>query len=498
MRHLVVDDLGEPQELATAVVGLPTGQPDLGRHAATLPLGGLTRRGLGSALGGIQDDGQRSLRSRHGALQLLEGPQHVDARGVVVDAGLDAAERTGECADVFDVRSGVRMRFEHLFDSTVDRRHRQAHFQRCGMPMTSSLPAVASRTLGAVPPTVQVLLGIVSVQIGAALAKQLFTTAGAAGTVTLRLFFAAVVLLLIWRPTLRLDRRTLAVVLAYGLVLGVMNLCFYQHRDRGELSTVGLLFALGAGICWGGYILLTAALGDRTTDGQGLAVAMTVAALVVMPVGILESGTALLDPTILTIALAVALLSSVVPYSLELEALRNIPPKVFGVLMSWSPRSPRWPGSSCSARRYTRPSGSRSAWWSSPRQGRPGTPSGLWKAPGPADNAAVGGVSKTWRHDGRPTQRSSRLQRADAHVVRGGVRRADAGPGGGVGGDRGRPARAGRGADRVRQDAERVPVVPRPAADQRAPADKTKRCRVLYVSPLKALAVDVERNLRAR
>jgi inner membrane transporter RhtA len=229
---------------------------------------------------------------------------------------------------------------------------------------------------------VQVLLGIVSVQIGAALAKQLFADAGAAGTVTLRLFFAAVVLLLIWRPSLRLDRRTLPVVLAYGLVLGVMNLCFYQAilriplgiavtieflgplavalggsrrlRDglwalmaaggvvlltegRGELSTAGLLFALAAGICWGGYILLTAALGNRTTDGQGLAVAMTVAALVVMPVGVLESGTALLDPTILTIALAVALLSSVVPYSLELEALRNIPPKVFGVLMSMEP-----------------------------------------------------------------------------------------------------------------------------------------------------------------
>ena len=245
-----------------------------------------------------------------------------------------------------------------------------------------SLPAAAIQTLGAVPPTVQVLLGIVSVQIGAAVAKQLFASAGAAGTVTLRLFFAAVVLLLIWRPTLRLDRRTLSVVLAYGVVLGVMNLCFYQAilriplgiavtieflgplavalagsrrlldgvwalmagggvvlltESRGELSTAGLLFALAAGICWGGYILLTAALGNRTTDGQGLAVAMAVAALVVMPVGILESGTALLDPTILTIALAVALLSSVVPYSLELEALRSIPPKVFGVLMSMEP-----------------------------------------------------------------------------------------------------------------------------------------------------------------
>jgi inner membrane transporter RhtA len=245
-----------------------------------------------------------------------------------------------------------------------------------------SLVALTSRSVGAIPPTLQVLLGIVSVQIGAAMAKQLFATAGAGGTVALRLFFAAVVLMLLWRPTLRIDRRALPVVLAYGVVLGVMNLCFYQSiariplgiavtveflgplavalagsrrlldglwallagagvvlltETRGELSVVGLLFALGAGICWGGYILLTAALGNRTTDGQGLAVAMTVAALVVMPVGVVESGTALLDPWILTIALAVALLSSVVPYSLELEALRTIPPRVFGVLMSMEP-----------------------------------------------------------------------------------------------------------------------------------------------------------------
>jgi inner membrane transporter RhtA len=227
-----------------------------------------------------------------------------------------------------------------------------------------------------------VLLGIVSVQVGAALAKQLFATAGASGTVALRLFFAAVVLLLIWRPTWRLDRRALPVVLAYGLVLGAMNLCFYQSiariplgiavtveflgplgvalagsrrvRDglwvllagcgvllltetRGDLSVAGLLLALGAGICWGAYILLTAALGNRTTDGQGLAVAMAVAAIAVMPVGVVESGTTLLTPWILLVGLAVALMSSVVPYSLELEALRSIPPRVFGVLMSMEP-----------------------------------------------------------------------------------------------------------------------------------------------------------------
>ncbi|KAA9161127.1 DMT family transporter [Amycolatopsis acidicola] len=242
--------------------------------------------------------------------------------------------------------------------------------------------ALAGRVLGAIPPPLQVLVGIVSVQVGASLAKQLFAVAGAAGTVSLRLFFAAVVLLLVWRPTLRLGRRAWPVVLGYGIVLGGMNLLFYQAlaripqgiavtieflgpltvalagsrrlldalwavlaaggvvlltESRGDLSVAGMLFALGAGICWGLYILLGAALGDRTSEGSGLAVAMAVAAMVAMPVGVVESGTQLLSPWILIIGLAVALLSSVIPYSLELEALRKIPPRVFGVLMSLEP-----------------------------------------------------------------------------------------------------------------------------------------------------------------
>ncbi|TVT11957.1 DMT family transporter [Amycolatopsis bartoniae] len=242
--------------------------------------------------------------------------------------------------------------------------------------------ALAGRALGAVPPPLQILVGIVSVQVGASLAKQLFTVAGAAGTVTLRLFFAAVVLLLVWRPAVRLGRRAWPVVLTYGVVLGVMNLSFYQAlaripqgiavtveflgplavalagsrrlvdalwallaaggvvllaETRGDLSLAGLLFALGAGVCWGLYILLSAALGSRTSEGNGLALGMAVAAMVAMPVGIVESGPALLSPWILVIGLAVALLSSVIPYSLELEALRRIPPRLFGVLMSLEP-----------------------------------------------------------------------------------------------------------------------------------------------------------------
>ncbi|MFD2417907.1 EamA family transporter [Amycolatopsis pigmentata] len=241
---------------------------------------------------------------------------------------------------------------------------------------------LAGRALGGIPPTAQILIGIVSVQVGAALAKQLFAIAGPAGTVTLRLFFAAVVLLLVWRPTLRAGRRGWPVVLGYGLILGMMNLCFYQAlaripqgitvtieflgpltvalagsrrlldavwallaaggvvllaETRGDLSLLGIVFALGAAVCWGGYILLGAALGSRTSDGGGLALAMAVAALAAMPVGIIQTGTGLLTPWVLVAGLAVALLSSVVPYSLELEALRRIPPRVFGVLMSIEP-----------------------------------------------------------------------------------------------------------------------------------------------------------------
>lgn len=245
-----------------------------------------------------------------------------------------------------------------------------------------SLGALAGRVLGAVPPPGQVLAGILSVQIGAALAKQLFGAVGSTGTVALRLFFAALVLVVIWRPSLRMPGRAWAVVLAYGLVLGVMNLCFYLAlaraplgivvtieflgplavaiagsrrwldglwallaaggvvllaEGRGDVQLAGILLALAAGACWAGYILLSAALGRHTTDGGGLALGMIMAAVLVAPVGIAATGPALLEPWVLLVALAVALLSSVIPYSLELEALRRIPPKVFGILMSLEP-----------------------------------------------------------------------------------------------------------------------------------------------------------------
>ena len=236
--------------------------------------------------------------------------------------------------------------------------------------------------LGVLPPPALVLLGIVSVQLGSALAKHLFVAVGSFGTVALRLFFAAAVLLLWWRPSLRMERGTWAVVLGYGVILGAMNLCFYLAlariplgiavtveflgplavalagsrrwldalwavlaaggvvllmEGRGELDLIGLLFALAAGACWGLYILVGAALGRRTTEGRGLALGMAVAALVVVPIGVADSGTALVQPWVVAAGLGVALLSSVIPYSLDLEALRRMPPRVFGILMSLEP-----------------------------------------------------------------------------------------------------------------------------------------------------------------
>lgn len=108
-------------------------------------------------------------------------------------------------------------------------------------------------------------------------------------------------------------------------------------EGRGEVDLSGLLLALAAGACWGLYILVGATLGRHTTQGNGLALGMAVAALLAVPVGVADSGTSLIQPGVLVAGLGVALLSSVIPYSLDLEALRRLPPRVFGILMSLEP-----------------------------------------------------------------------------------------------------------------------------------------------------------------
>jgi inner membrane transporter RhtA len=222
-----------------------------------------------------------------------------------------------------------------------------------------------------------------SIQVGAALAQHLFPAIGALGTTTLRVVLAALILLAIRRPSLRgLDAASLRAIALYGVSLGLMNLCFYQalrtiplgvavavefigplavaaasHRSRLDilwlvlaagglallapwdgqaLDPLGLLWALGAGVFWGLYVLFGQAAG-RIGEGAASALGMAVAALVVIPFGAVSAGARLFDPALLPLALAVAVLSSALPYSLEMFALTRLPRAPFGAMMSLEP-----------------------------------------------------------------------------------------------------------------------------------------------------------------
>jgi inner membrane transporter RhtA len=234
------------------------------------------------------------------------------------------------------------------------------------------------------PSPVLILCGITSVQFGAAIAVSAFDRAGASGIVLLRLIFASLILLAIWRPRARgrrRDERRLIVV--FGVVLAVMNLSFYaaiariplgigvaieflgplgvgvagsrRARDlvwvamaalgvaalsRGDthaLDLLGVLLALVAAAAWAAYILCNARMGRGSADGSGLAISMCIAAVVALPFGIPAGGAQLLSPHVLLVGAGVGLLSSAIPYSLEMEALRRISASVFGVLMSLEP-----------------------------------------------------------------------------------------------------------------------------------------------------------------
>jgi inner membrane transporter RhtA len=229
-----------------------------------------------------------------------------------------------------------------------------------------------------------VAVAVGSVQFGAALARTLFDEAGPAGTVLVRVSVAAIVLALVWRPAFRGHARDeWRLVVAFGASLAVMNFFFYEALDRiplglavtfefvgplgvaiagsrraldllwvgfaaagilliaspgsSDLDALGVLFALIAGASWAAYILLSARTGRVFPGGTGLALAMCVAAALLVPVGVAEAGDALLDPDVLLIGAGVAILSSVIPYSAEFEALRLMPEHVFGVLLSLEP-----------------------------------------------------------------------------------------------------------------------------------------------------------------
>jgi inner membrane transporter RhtA len=225
-----------------------------------------------------------------------------------------------------------------------------------------------------------VVVAATSPQVGAALAVTLFDELGPAGAAFLRLAFAAIVLWAIWRPRLTGDLRLAA---AFGAALGLMNWSFYEAIDRialavavtiefagpllvaligsrrpldglwialaaagivllvnpggGSVQAAGVGFALAAAACWMAYIYLSKRTGAAFPGGSGLALAMAAGALIVLPAGAIQAQGALAEPDLLGAALVVALASSVLPYSLELEALRRLPEAVFGVLMSLDP-----------------------------------------------------------------------------------------------------------------------------------------------------------------
>lgn len=226
--------------------------------------------------------------------------------------------------------------------------------------------------------------GIASVQFGSAVATHLFVSVGPSGAVLLRLVSASVILTALYRPRLAGHSRSeLMLAALFGVSLAGMNLCFYgalhriplgiavslefvgplgvavagsrraidalwvglaaagilalTHGGTGHLSGLGILLALLAGSLWGAYILLSARVGRVFDQGSGLALAMVFATVVALPFGIASGGAHLLTPRSLAIGTAVGILSSAIPYSFELEALRRIASHVFGVLMSIEP-----------------------------------------------------------------------------------------------------------------------------------------------------------------
>jgi inner membrane transporter RhtA len=245
-------------------------------------------------------------------------------------------------------------------------------------------PAGLDTRTGAAVPVALVLGSIVSVQLGSAVAFNLFDDVRPGGAVFLRVAFAAVVLMAVWRPSTRgHPREALRTVWLFGLALAAMNFSFYLALDRiplgiavtfefagplgvaiaasrkpidalwvtlaaagivllspgfsGSIDGLGVFFALLAGAWWAAYIVLAARVGREFTGGDGLALALVVSSVLLLPVGIAGGGSDLIGGGVLAAGVGLALLSSAIPYSLELEALRRLPTGTFGVLMSLEP-----------------------------------------------------------------------------------------------------------------------------------------------------------------
>lgn len=231
-----------------------------------------------------------------------------------------------------------------------------------------------------------VLLAMATIQSGASIAKQLFPIVGPEGTTALRLGFSAIVLWLVFRPWRAMPKGSdLRAIIFYGVCLGGMNILFYLAIERiplgigvaleftgplavalvgsrrktdliwvglaiagillllpdmqGEeaLDPVGVALALAAGACWAGYILFGKKTGTQASGGMTVALGMTVAAIFLVPLGFVSQGMAILSWEVIPLGLAVAILSSALPYSLEMISLRNMTPQSFSVLMSMEP-----------------------------------------------------------------------------------------------------------------------------------------------------------------
>lgn len=236
----------------------------------------------------------------------------------------------------------------------------------------------------AIPPIPAVLLAVLSVQGGAAIAKGLFPALGAMGTVGLRVVLSALILLAVFRPQwTRFTAAQWRAVVPYGVVLGAMNLVFYLSLSRiplglavtlefiGPLGVavagsrraldlvwvglaaagialiapwngsgvdpLGVVLALAAGALWAGYILLGGRVSQILPGGAAVAVGMAIAAIAVLPVAVASGGLGRLSPGMLAAGVGVALLSSAVPYTLEMVALKALPARTFGILMSLEP-----------------------------------------------------------------------------------------------------------------------------------------------------------------
>lgn len=246
---------------------------------------------------------------------------------------------------------------------------------------TASASPRAARPFG---PVGLVAIGLICQEVGASFAVLLFPSVGAIGMVSLRLAFSAIVLLAVARPRLRGHSRSdWLTVITFGITLALLNALFYEALARvplgatitievlgplvlsvvisrrasswlwavlalsgvvilsqgsfGELDPVGVAFAFGAAAMWAVYILLSARTGARFPRLDGLALAMAVGAVITVPFGIASAGPMIYRPSILLLGAAVALLSSTIPYTLELIALRRLPSATFSILMSLSP-----------------------------------------------------------------------------------------------------------------------------------------------------------------